>query len=178
MAAHHVGLFMLLWIGSVAAGDLEKVKAKPGENVTLQCSSSTDAAITVLKWRRPGLKKYVFYYRDNMAIEIFQDPRYRGRVELKDPEMKNRDVSVLLKNVNTNDTGKYECEVTTQSNNRRKRDLGDNREFVRSIHLIVSEGPENVEQRDGQPQSGQAALRAGPGFVSLLLLLLVDSCQI
>ncbi|KAF3837610.1 hypothetical protein F7725_005074 [Dissostichus mawsoni] len=92
---------------------------------------------------------------------------------MKDPGMKNGNVSVLLKNVSPDDTGTYECEVITRSNNRRKRDLGDEREFVSSVHLTVSEGPENVEPWVGRPKSGQAALRAGPGFLSLLLLLLL-----
>ncbi|KAK1890320.1 Butyrophilin subfamily 2 member A1 [Dissostichus eleginoides] len=173
-SAQHAGILILLWIhGSLAAGDLEKMKAEPGEDVTLQCHTSTDAAITVVAWRRTELEWYVFYFRDNKPMEIFQDPLYRGRVELNNQGMKNGDVSVLLKNVSSDDTGTYECEVITRSNNRRKRDLGDKREFVRSVHLSVSEGPENVEPWVGQPQSGQAALRAGPGFLSLLLLLLL-----
>ncbi|XP_033984203.1 coxsackievirus and adenovirus receptor homolog isoform X2 [Trematomus bernacchii] len=112
MAAHsHVRLFMFLWIiGSVAAGDLEEVKANPGEDVTLQCNSSTDAALTLLEWSRPELEDSVFYFTDNKSMESVQDPRYHGRVELKDPEMKNGDASVLLKNVNVNDTGTYHCQ--------------------------------------------------------------------
>ncbi|KAF3855497.1 hypothetical protein F7725_016220 [Dissostichus mawsoni] len=151
-------LFMLLWIiGSLAAGD---------------------AAITVVEWSRPGLEWYVFYFRDDEPMERYQNPRYRGRVELNNQGMKNGDVSVLLKNVSPDDTGTYQCEVITRSNNRRKRDLGNKREFVHSIHLSVSEGPENVEPWVGRPKSGQAALRAGPGFLSLLLLLLVGfSCS-
>ncbi|KAL3050959.1 hypothetical protein OYC64_001274 [Pagothenia borchgrevinki] len=159
-SAHHAGLFMFLWIiGSVAAGEtLEKnadqeVRAKPGENVTLQCNSSTDAAITKLEWKRPGLEDdYVFYFRDDKLIDKYQDPRYRGRVELSDPQMKNGDASVLLKNVNTDDSGTYECWVITRSNNRRNRDL---RELVRSVHLSVSEGPEK-EINDEHHQYGDA----------------------
>ncbi|KAI4790560.1 hypothetical protein KUCAC02_027775 [Chaenocephalus aceratus] len=135
-SALHVGLFTFLWI----IGSSLEENATSGQNVTLQCSSSTDAAITLLEWKRPGLEEdSVFFFRDNRLIESIQDPRYRGRVQLKDPEMKNGDASVLLKNVDIEDTGTYECWVTTLSNNRRKRNVG---ELVSSVHLVVSEGPE------------------------------------
>ncbi|KAK1890068.1 Coxsackievirus and adenovirus receptor like [Dissostichus eleginoides] len=174
MAAQPVGRFMfLLMIGSQAAGDLSKVKAKPGESITLQCNSPTDAAITNLVWTRTDLEDdYVFFFRHNRTNENYQDPRFHGRVELKDPEMKNGDASVVLKNVRVDDTGKYQCQVIP-SMNRRKRNVGELGTLVSFVQLTVSEGPENVEPWVGQPQSGQAALRAGPGFLSLLLLLLV-----
>ncbi|KAL3050932.1 hypothetical protein OYC64_001247 [Pagothenia borchgrevinki] len=145
-SAHHGGLFMFLWIiGSVAAG--ESLEEKSGENVLLRCSSSTDAAITKLEWKRPELKDdYVFFFKDNKLFDKYQIPRYRGRVQLSDPEMKNGDASVLLKNVNIDDSGTYQCWVITHSNNRRKRDL---RVLVRSIHLIVSEGSEHPEGPGG-----------------------------
>ncbi|KAF3837599.1 hypothetical protein F7725_005063 [Dissostichus mawsoni] len=85
----------------------EEEEAKPGEDVTLQCNSS--AAVQKLVWSRPGLEdKYVFYFSDNLLNENKQHGRYRGRVELKDPLMKNGDASVLLKNVDYDDSGTYE----------------------------------------------------------------------
>ncbi|KAL3050953.1 hypothetical protein OYC64_001268 [Pagothenia borchgrevinki] len=168
-SAQQKGLFMFLWIiGSLAAGEM---KAKPGEDVTLQCNGPTNAAVTVLEWSRPGLEHYVFYFRDNEPMESFQNLRYRGRVELNNPVMNNGDVSVLLKNVNTNDTGTYQCEVITHSNNRRKRDVGNLREFVRSVHLSVSEGPEK-EINDEQPGGprGHVGLGVGLGVVCLIVV--------
>ncbi|XP_033984185.1 uncharacterized protein LOC117480811 [Trematomus bernacchii] len=178
-SAQHAGLFMFLWIiGSVAAGEMLKKNAKLGEDVTLQCNSPTDAAITLLEWSRPELKDdYVFYFRDNRLYDNYQDPRYHGRVELKDPEMKNGDASVLLKNVDIDDTGTYECRVITPSNNRRKRNL---REFVHSIHLIVSEGPEKEindehhqygDANDEPPggHGGDVGLAVGLGLVCLMV---------
>ncbi|XP_033984211.1 uncharacterized protein LOC117480835 [Trematomus bernacchii] len=127
-------VFTLLWISRAVAAVDSEVKAKPGGDVTLQCNSSTDAAVIVLMWNRPGREDdYVFYFRDNRLFESFQDPRYRGRVELKDPEMKNGDVSVLLKNVSKEDSGTYECLVTTFSMHRLKKVL------MTSVQLSVSE---------------------------------------
>ncbi|XP_034059053.1 coxsackievirus and adenovirus receptor homolog [Gymnodraco acuticeps] len=153
------------------------MRAEPGEDVTLQCHIPTDAAITVLEWIRPELEEdSVFFFRENRLMEIYQDPRYRGRVQLKDPEMKNGDASVLLKNVNTDDTGTYECRVLTHSNNRRKRNV---RVFVRSVHLTVSEGPEkylkNGDANDEQPGGprGHVGLGVGLGPVCLVVVVVV-----
>ncbi|XP_026225259.1 uncharacterized protein LOC113168459 [Anabas testudineus] len=95
---------------SLDEGQQEK-KVKSGDNVCLLCQGPRDAAITLLEWKKPELKTddYVFFFRERRSYEKYQHPSYRGRVELKDPEMKDGDVSVILKNVNINDTGKYEC---------------------------------------------------------------------
>ncbi|KAI4790093.1 hypothetical protein KUCAC02_034836 [Chaenocephalus aceratus] len=132
------------------------MKAEPGQDVTLQCNGPTDAAVTVLEWKRPGLEDSVFYFRDNRLIESIQDPRYRGRVQLKDPEMKNGDASVLLKNVDIEDTGTYKCWVTTLSNDLLMREL------VHSVLLVVSEGPKK-EINDEQPGGSR-------GYVVLVLV--------
>ncbi|KAJ4949710.1 hypothetical protein JOQ06_021219 [Pogonophryne albipinna] len=125
-SAQHV--FMFLWIiGSVAA---EVLEAKPKDDVTLQCNSPTAANVTKLVWSRPELKDVnVFFFRDNRLNEN-QDQRYRGRVELKDRQMKNGDFSVVLKNVTVDDTGTYKCLVTPSSMPT---------ELVNSVHLSVSE---------------------------------------
>ncbi|KAI4798064.1 hypothetical protein KUCAC02_023602 [Chaenocephalus aceratus] len=145
---------------------MDSVRAEPGQDVSLQCSSSSDAAITLLEWKRSGLEEdSVFYFRDNKPIESIQDPRYRGRVQLSDPEMKNGDASVLLKNVDIEDTGTYECRVITLSNNRRKRNVG---ELVSSVHLTVSEGPKKPEGpekeiNDEQPGGSRGHVGLGVG---------------
>ncbi|XP_071062673.1 coxsackievirus and adenovirus receptor homolog [Pseudochaenichthys georgianus] len=153
------------------------VKAKPGQDVTLQCSSSTDAAITLVGWKRPGRERYVFYFRDNRLIERFQDPGYQDRVQLKDPEMKNGNASVLLKNVTEEDSGTYECRVATLSNNRRKRNVG---ELVSSVNLTVSEGPEQPggpekEINDEQPEGSRGLVELGVsvGLVCLVVVVVV-----
>ncbi|XP_067437042.1 myelin-oligodendrocyte glycoprotein-like isoform X3 [Thunnus thynnus] len=93
------------------------MKPKPGDDVTLQCQSPRDEAITLLEWSRPDLKTddYVFFFRDDRSYEYYQHPSFRGRVQLRDPEMKDGDVSVILKNVTINDTGTYKCRVSVNS---------------------------------------------------------------
>ncbi|XP_067436521.1 coxsackievirus and adenovirus receptor homolog [Thunnus thynnus] len=92
---------------------------KPGENVILQCQSPRDANITALTWSRPDLNPetdgFVLFFRENRLYEDYQHPSFRGRVQLRDPEMKDGDVSVILKNVTINDTGTYKCRVSVNS---------------------------------------------------------------
>ncbi|KAK1900324.1 V-set domain containing T-cell activation inhibitor 1 [Dissostichus eleginoides] len=107
-----------------------EVKAKPGEDVTLHCNCPTDAAITLVQCKISGLEDNVFYFRDNKLMESLENPQFHGRVELKDPEMKNGDCSVVLKNISVIDTGTYTCLVLTERNEK----------FVASVHLSVSEG--------------------------------------
>uniref|UniRef100_A0A3Q3S1L9 Ig-like domain-containing protein n=1 Tax=Mastacembelus armatus TaxID=205130 RepID=A0A3Q3S1L9_9TELE len=98
--------------------DPEQIKAKPGENVTLQCRGSKDDNVVMLRWVRPDLESrgYVFVFRDHMIDEEAQYEAFRGRVDLRDPEMKDGDFSVILKNVRISDTGSYECYVGTNGN--------------------------------------------------------------
>eukprot|EP00064_Thunnus_orientalis_P024876 superscaffoldBa00011381_g25191 len=76
-------------------GYQREITAKPGDDVTLQCRSPRDEAITLLEWSRPDLlDSYVFLYRNERSYENYQHPTVRGRVQLRDPEMKDGDVSV------------------------------------------------------------------------------------
>ncbi|KAF3698297.1 Programmed cell death 1 ligand 1 [Channa argus] len=89
----------------------EEKNVKTGDNVILQCQGPRDADTVMLKWIRPDLKSdgYVLYFSDHQ--EQKQHQHFHGRVELIDPQMKDGDFSVILKNVNINDTGTYECRV-------------------------------------------------------------------
>ncbi|XP_026178983.1 polymeric immunoglobulin receptor-like isoform X4 [Mastacembelus armatus] len=115
-----VGLIGSLVLGPVYGGKLdpEQIKAKPGENVTLQCRGSKDDTFRALKWVRRELESegYVFYFRENRQYESNQLLSFRGRLDLRDPEMKDGDFSVILKNVRISDTGSYECQVGTNGN--------------------------------------------------------------
>uniref|UniRef100_A0A3P8QL52 Immunoglobulin V-set domain-containing protein n=1 Tax=Astatotilapia calliptera TaxID=8154 RepID=A0A3P8QL52_ASTCA len=106
--------------------------------------------ISVVKWSRPDLNTdgYVYFYRNKRFYENYQHPSFYGRVKLRDPEMKDGDVSVILKNVTFNDTGMYECHIAVRNPVRSKRahteislfiDLTVTGEFVEltlSSHII------------------------------------------
>lgn len=95
----------------------QDVQAKLEEDVTLQCQISTDERISVLKWSRPDLNTdgYVYFYRNKRFYENYQHPSFHGRVKLRHPEMKDGDVSLILKKVAFNDTGMYECHVAVRN---------------------------------------------------------------
>lgn len=147
----------------------EVITVKQGEDVTLECWSSTDAAVELLKWKRSELKPYyMFYYREQCSYEKYQHPSYKGRVELRDPDMKNGDVSVILKSVAFSDAGSYECEVITGRTEVRQR----------SISLRVEQPPEDP---DGGSTTGggwrvtQVAAAAITVVVAILSILLITA---
>ncbi|XP_071315350.1 uncharacterized protein [Trachinotus anak] len=117
-------LYILLTFSQAyASEDPQDVNGKPGENVTLHCVVPTQAPIEVLKWVRPDLKSdgFVLFYRDKVIKTSYQHPSFVDRVELRDPEMKDGDVTVILRNVSINDTGRYEGHVSVSSSGRKRR---------------------------------------------------------
>uniref|UniRef100_A0A3Q3M0X6 Ig-like domain-containing protein n=1 Tax=Mastacembelus armatus TaxID=205130 RepID=A0A3Q3M0X6_9TELE len=95
----------------LCSSGLRTITAEPGQNVTLTCEVN-NSEISGLQWTRPDLDpKYVFVYRNGRFDPVKQHPSFKERVELKDSQMKDGDVSVTLKNVTFNDTGTYECRV-------------------------------------------------------------------
>ncbi|XP_062301322.1 butyrophilin-like protein 8 [Scomber scombrus] len=113
---------VIMTVLSSTSEDHQEVKVRPGQNATLQCQSPA-STIRLLQWRRPDLASdgYVLFYRDKRSVQSFQLPSFHHRVQLVDPEMKNGDVSVILKNVTVNDSGTYECRVSANSKEHRKR---------------------------------------------------------
>ncbi|XP_038586487.1 myelin-oligodendrocyte glycoprotein-like [Micropterus salmoides] len=109
--------FFCFLILSLVSADQREIKVNPGQDVSLQCRGPRDASVTLLEWTRPDLKSdgYVFFYRNERPYENYQHPSFNGRVELRDPEMKDGDASVVLKNVTFNDTGTYECRIITNA---------------------------------------------------------------
>ena len=96
---------------------------KPGDDATLVCRTHSHGSIKQIAWSKTDLKsnEYVFFFRGNHTKENYQLSSFHGRVKLRDPEMKQGDVSVVLKNVTTDDSGPYECVVLTSSGGRRRK---------------------------------------------------------
>uniref|UniRef100_A0A3B4FGA5 Ig-like domain-containing protein n=1 Tax=Pundamilia nyererei TaxID=303518 RepID=A0A3B4FGA5_9CICH len=92
----------------------KSITVQSGQNVILPCQGPNDTgSIRVVKWTKPDLqKKIVHLYVDRRFDLEDQNPSFKNRVDLQDREMKNGDVSLILKNVTINDGGKYECSVT------------------------------------------------------------------
>uniref|UniRef100_A0AAZ1XNF0 Ig-like domain-containing protein n=1 Tax=Oreochromis aureus TaxID=47969 RepID=A0AAZ1XNF0_OREAU len=107
----------------------QKLKSACPKDVTLTCRAP-DNKDPHVQWSRADLKedKLVFVYRNKMPDPENQHPSFKNRVDLQDRQMKDGDVSLILKNVTTNDTGTYNCRVQRETEsmklintNRRKR---------------------------------------------------------
>uniref|UniRef100_A0A3Q0TA74 Ig-like domain-containing protein n=1 Tax=Amphilophus citrinellus TaxID=61819 RepID=A0A3Q0TA74_AMPCI len=99
------------------------VTAESGQNVTLTCRTP-NKNIVVVEWSRADLESdYVLLYRDEQLVPEHQHPSFKNRVDLQDRQMKDGDVSVILRNVTINDTGTYECRIIQRRTNRWNRAL-------------------------------------------------------
>ncbi|XP_076737147.1 CD276 antigen homolog [Maylandia zebra] len=125
--------------------DCEELTVKQAKDVTLECYGPSDANI-MISWQKPDLQSeyYVFYISDEHIHKDKQHESFKGRVELKYPEIKNGNFSVILKNVTMNDAGKYECYA---GYNRQRPQL------LKSINLKVEEG-QTVLDKDKDQRSG------------------------
>ncbi|XP_014881398.1 ICOS ligand-like, partial [Poecilia latipinna] len=140
---------------SYAAGETN-ITAEPGQNVTLPCEAAWNKDELIIEWSKPDLggNDSVALYRDDQFDYHDENPAYKNRVDLQDREMKNRNVSLVLKNVTTNDTGKYECRVDRIKNKRRKR-AHLNTEPICNVTLHVSAPGSNDElKNDGGTSTG------------------------
>ncbi|XP_026184711.1 uncharacterized protein LOC113143346 [Mastacembelus armatus] len=137
------------WSLSVSScGDQINIRAKPGEAVTLLCRAPNSTEIRVSQWVRDDLEpEYVFMYRDHQSDPENQHPFFKERVELMDTQMKDGDVSVILKDVTFNDTGTYKCCVAHSQTKAQK--------LIRTIHLtVVSPGHTDEHIKDGGDKGG------------------------
>ncbi|CAK6983804.1 coxsackievirus and adenovirus receptor-like, partial [Scomber scombrus] len=98
--------------------------------------------------------KQVYLKRDGHVVTADQDPSYVNRVQLKDDEMKNGELSLILKDVNSNDEGRYECLYKEKTGGRRKRVLDFNFSPKFMVYLNV---------KDPQNQNPLKEITANPG---------------
>ncbi|KAM3590307.1 uncharacterized protein V6R79_007357 [Siganus canaliculatus] len=114
-------LIFSLWTICSASSGIQITETDLGKDVVLDCTGPS-SNINLVVWVRADLgpEEYVFFRNGKISISK-QLPSYRGRVSLQDPDMKNGNVSVLLKNVTISDIGLYECLVRETNTGRRKR---------------------------------------------------------
>ncbi|XP_051800552.1 coxsackievirus and adenovirus receptor homolog [Acanthochromis polyacanthus] len=147
--------YCLLWR---TTGQLDVVVG-PEEDAVLQCQSPAEGKISVLKWSRPNRNSdgYVYFYRNNRCFHSYQHPRFHGRVELRRPDMKNGDATLILRNVTEQDAGIYECYTSVKNLERSKRSSVETSQF---INLTVTGETRQtaeklefiVEEPEGNPQ--------------------------
>ena len=102
--------------------------------------------IAAVEWTRSDLQKYVYFQRGRRPLTQDQDPSYVNRVQLKG-RMDDGDLSLILKNVTSNDKGTYECRYKQRERGRWRRAAAINDKPVSVFELHV-EG-EFVDVRNG-----------------------------
>ncbi|CAI5678525.1 unnamed protein product [Oreochromis niloticus] len=111
MSAVTASLCSTLMFVLFVSADQKNITAESGQDVTLTCRAPNNNII-VAEWSRADLgDKHVFLYRDEQFDPEGQHPSFKNRVDLQDRQMKDGDVSLILKNVTTADNGAYECRV-------------------------------------------------------------------
>ncbi|KAL4008654.1 hypothetical protein ACER0C_002506 [Sarotherodon galilaeus] len=109
MSAVTASLCSTLMFVLFVSADQKNITAESGQDVTLTCRAPNNNII-VVKWSRADLRdEYVLLYRDEQFDPEGQHPSIKNRVDLQDRQMKDGDVSLILKDVTINDTGTYKC---------------------------------------------------------------------
>ncbi|XP_039464633.1 programmed cell death 1 ligand 1-like [Oreochromis aureus] len=110
MSAVTASLCSTLMFVLFVSADQKNITAESGQDVTLTCRAPNNN-IRVVEWNRADLTdKYMFVYRNGQPLDD-QHPSFKNRVDLQDRQMKDGDVSLILKDVMINDTGTYKCGV-------------------------------------------------------------------
>uniref|UniRef100_A0A3P9D249 Ig-like domain-containing protein n=1 Tax=Maylandia zebra TaxID=106582 RepID=A0A3P9D249_9CICH len=114
----------------VVPPDPKIITAESGQDITLTCRAPNN---NIVKWSRADLvPEYVLLYQDGHLISANQHPSFKNRVDLQDRQMKDGDVSLILKDVNTADSGTYVCRVFIKETRSWKKSI--------ILHLIVPPG--------------------------------------
>ncbi|XP_030287196.1 hepatitis A virus cellular receptor 2 homolog [Sparus aurata] len=150
------------------------IRVEPGQDVILPCDAG-DVTITAAEWTRsdPKPSENILFWTDGHS-----DTPFKGRVYLVDDELKTRNVSLILKNVNREDNGTYECRVLTAGSRRNKRAI--NTDPISIVELQVTD-PENQKEyiSGGDIKAENSAPHhVGLGAAALgVLVCLTFSCQ-
>ncbi|XP_025761122.1 programmed cell death 1 ligand 1 [Oreochromis niloticus] len=156
-----VGVFVFV------SADQRIIPAQSGQrNVTLPCRAPDNNVIIIVEWSRADLgEKYVLLFRDKRLNPEQQHPSFKNRVDLQDRQMKDGDVSLILKDVTVNDTGTYECRVVQRGAKRRKRAILDDKP-ISIIYLHV----DPPGQTGGDTEDGSVGLIVGLSVSAVLLV--------
>ncbi|XP_054916873.1 uncharacterized protein LOC129379941 [Poeciliopsis prolifica] len=127
----------------------KNISAVPGQKVSLPCRLPNNKPAVFVQWTRPDLEpEYVLLFRDEQLDPENQHPSFRNRVDLQDRRMEDGDVSLLLSNVKTSDSGKYECRVSQREESKKMK-------LIQIVFLVVAPPTENKEERKRRSKQKQ-----------------------
>ncbi|KAF3698245.1 Selection and upkeep of intraepithelial T-cells protein 7 [Channa argus] len=150
------------------------ITVHPGQNMTLPCQAPVSKHFIAVEWTRPDLtpSQYVFFVRGGRIHNTFQHPSFVNRVDLLDRPMKDGNVSLILRNVNSSDHGTYECRVKERERRRMIRGFIKS-EPINVIRLTVTDSDliaGSINKADGGIKDGHVGLAVGLSALSLLLV--------
>ncbi|XP_019212457.2 uncharacterized protein LOC109201291 [Oreochromis niloticus] len=117
-----------------------------GQDVNLTCRAQNNN-IHIVQWSRADLKpEFVLVYRNGTFLTANQHPSFKNRVDLQDRQMKDGDVSLILKNVTINDTGTYECRFAKKEPNQTTVNLILT--SIINLKVFVPPGPTGGPKKD------------------------------
>ncbi|XP_025759614.1 cell surface A33 antigen-like [Oreochromis niloticus] len=156
-----VGLFVFV------SADQKNITAESGQNIILPCRTPNNNTIGFVKWSKTGLREeYVLLYRDGHFDPANQHPFFKNRVDLEDRQMKDGDVSLILKNVTTADNGTYECRVIMSGTKNAPSNI--------TLSVVDPPGQTGGHTEDGGKEDGSVGLKVGlPVAVFLLFVVVV-----
>ncbi|XP_028262724.1 uncharacterized protein LOC114436592 [Parambassis ranga] len=152
----------------------EQVTAETGQTVTLPCGATKRNNIRAVQWSRADLETegYVLFYRDGQFDSEQQHPSFKGWVQLKEGWKVDGDVSLILKNVMTEDSGTYECRVGQE---------GTKTELINTISLsVLLPGHSGGHKGGGDKEGGdKIRIRGAPdGAAGVLLAVIVAAAVV
>ncbi|XP_016522550.1 protein turtle-like isoform X3 [Poecilia formosa] len=104
--------------------DQRNITAQAGQNTSLPCRSPDNKPVVVVEWIRPDLgSEYVLLYRNDQLDLENKHVMFKDRVDLQDRQMKDGNVSLVLRKVTTDDRGAYECQVVQRETNSRRKTI-------------------------------------------------------
>uniref|UniRef100_A0A3Q0QN82 Ig-like domain-containing protein n=1 Tax=Amphilophus citrinellus TaxID=61819 RepID=A0A3Q0QN82_AMPCI len=148
------------------------IAAESGQTVTLPCQApnNNNNNIMSVEWSRADLEtQYVLLYQDGKFLPGDQHPSFKDRVDLQDTQMKDGDVSLILKDLMTDDTGTYECRVLMRGTNTASWLLIASKDAVdetKTSHTCFSPA-------GGQAEEGSAGLSVGLKLPAMIVVALV-----
>ncbi|KAL4008433.1 hypothetical protein ACER0C_002285 [Sarotherodon galilaeus] len=148
---------LFVCVVDLASSDQKTITAESGQNITLICRVPQGKTIRAVKWSRADLgDNYVLLFRDEQLDPENQHPSFKKRVDLQDRQMKNGNVSLILKNVTTADDGSYNCNIFNGGTT--------SWEIINTVSLTVS------GQTGGDKQDGSVGLIVGLSVSAVLLV--------
>lgn len=164
-------VYIALWQMCYGIESPTIVTAEAGQDVTLPCICLYDSTnIVGVQWSRTDIEEeYVYLRRDGQHVPEYQHPSFAGRVCLQDRDMRKGNLSIIIRQIKSEDNGLYVCYVLTQG----KRKVRD----ATQINIVLLKVSPADLPADKQPKTrGEGGLFAPSVFV--VACALVTACVI